>query len=75
VTHTDTLTHTDCLDHGKGDCNGPVEYRIPLSGTGKFFARCDRHWEERLGEQERILERYPQEPPSDFDPSYAGEEW
>jgi hypothetical protein len=31
MARTDTLTHTDCLDYGKSECNGPVEYRMALS--------------------------------------------
>lgn len=68
----------ECLnDYGDGTCRGPVEYRAPLSGTGRSFPRCDRHWGERLDAQEDINSRYPDSPiaPSDFDPSYAGERW
>lgn len=65
----------ECLDQGKTPCEGPVEYRMALSSTGRSFPRCDRHWEERVEEQERINARYPSLPPSDFDPLYAGEEW
>jgi hypothetical protein len=63
-----------CLQHGP-DCAGPVEYRMPLSGTGRAFPRCDAHWEKRLDEQERINRTYPETAPSDFDPAYAGERW
>ena len=64
------------LDDASGDtCEGPVEYRMPLSGTGKSFPRCDKHWEKRLDVQQGINERYPTHAPSDFDPSYAGESW
>jgi hypothetical protein len=65
----------ECLNDHDGRCRGPVEYRMPLSGTGRSFPRCELHWEERLAEQERTNERYPQHAPSDFDPSYAGERW
>lgn len=65
----------ECLDSNRGGCAGKVEYRHPLSSTGKSFPRCERHWGERVAEQERINARYPQTPPSDFDPSYAGESW
>ena len=67
-----------CLDdRGADDCGGTIEYRDALSSTGVRFARCDNHWEARLHEQERINDRYPDSPipPSDFDPSYAGESW
>jgi hypothetical protein len=72
----DTLTHDDCLD-GPTDCEGPVEYRMALSGTGKPFPRCDKHWDERLDKQDEINQRYPDSPvaPADFDPAYAGEHW
>jgi len=63
-----------CLEHGP-DCSGEVEYRMPLSGTGRAFPRCDAHWSKRLDEQDRINRTYPQTAPSDFDPSYAGESW
>ena len=68
----------ECLDdHGENTCRGPVEYRMPLSGTGKSFPRCDFHWDKRLDRQEEINERYPDSPiaPSWFDPMDAGERW
>jgi len=66
-----------CLeDRGDGSCDGAVEYRYPLSSTGKPFPRCDRHWGKRLVEQDRINRLYSGDcPPSDFDPAYAGERW
>lgn len=68
-----------CIDGGgmKAGCGGKVEYRMPLSGTGKSFPRCDRHWDKRLDRQEQIDRRYPDSamPPADFDPAYAGESW
>ena len=63
-----------CLNEND-DCHGTVELRFPLSGTGQSFPRCARHWDDRLDEQERINNRYPQTAPSDFDPYYAGESW
>ena len=59
------------------ECRGGVEYRMALSGTGRSFPRCDKHWQQRLAEQDRINERYPDSPnpPADFDPAYAGESW
>ena len=53
-----------CLEHSD-DCSGAVEYRMPLSSTGRAFPRCDHHWELRLVEQERINETYFSEPPTD----------
>jgi hypothetical protein len=67
----------ECLEAHEGGCAGGVEYRYPLSGTGKSFPRCDKHWEARLDAQEAINRRYPDSPfaPADFDPTYAGERW
>lgn len=82
---TDTLVDeygdpVECLDdHGQGECSGAVEYRCPLSGTGRSFPRCDAHWDRRLDEQERIVRTYGSQDsdcaPSWLDPSYAGERW
>jgi len=71
MTTTDT---PNCLNAGP-DCSGPVEYRMPLSGTETAFPRCDHHWSKRLDEQARITRTYPTLAPRDFDPSYAGERW
>lgn len=70
------MTAPRCLEHGE-DCSGEVEYRDALSPTGKRFPRCDAHWSKRLDAQERINRDYPDSanPPSWFDPSYAGESW
>lgn len=68
----------DCLDAGGATaCRGPVEYRAAISGTGRSFPRCDRHWERRLAEHEEISAAYPDSPiaPSWFDPTLAGERW
>jgi len=56
-------------------CAGTVEYRMPLSGTGKSFPRCDKHWRRRLEQEEDLRRRYPVQQPADFDPLYAGERW
>lgn len=68
-----------CIQKGsvENPCAGNVEYRMPLSGTGKSFPRCDKHWSDRLDVEQRINERYPDSPipPADFDPTYAGESW
>jgi hypothetical protein len=71
------VTTLECLDRGRGECEGAVEYRMGLSGTGRPFARCDRHWAERLDEQERINRDYPDSPlaPPWFDETAAGERW
>jgi hypothetical protein len=64
----------DCLNAGP-DCEGPVEYRLPLSGTGRSFPRCAKHWHDRLNLEEGLRERYPEQPPSDWSPLDAGEHW
>jgi hypothetical protein len=66
----------DCLDdYGDNTCEGNVEYRMPLSGTGNSFPRCEKHWEDRLETQQGINERYPMTAPSDFSEMDAGERW
>jgi hypothetical protein len=67
-----------CLEDHTGACSGPVEYRDPLSGTGKSFPRCAVHWSARLEKQEEINRKYApfsDVPPAGFDPTYAGERW
>lgn len=64
----------ECLEESE-ECGGAVEYRMALSGTGRSFVRCDRHWEKRLDKQDEINQRYPVMQPRDFDPGYAGERW
>lgn len=66
-----------CLEASM-ECSGPIQYRMPLSGSGKAFPRCDHHWEIRLAKQEEINQKYAPDssvPPEGFDPSYAGECW
>ncbi len=69
-----TLPASECIAHGP-DCHGPVEYRMPLSGTGKSFPRCTKHWQDRLDLEQHIAERYPTHPPADWSPLDAGEHW
>jgi hypothetical protein len=57
------------------DCQGEVAYRIPLSGTGRAFPRCDYHWNKRLELEDELNQRYPVNPPSDWSPLDAGEAW
>lgn len=52
-----------------------MEHREPLSGSGRSFPRCEKHWEQRLEIEEGIRRRYPQHPPSDWSPLDAGEHW
>lgn len=67
----------ECLDGGpeRNDCEGAVEYRMPLSGTGRSFPRCERHWGQRLDAEELLRQRYPVHAPADFDYLDAGEYW
>jgi hypothetical protein len=46
----------ECLEHG-ADCVGEVEYRHPLSGTGRSFPRCEYHWDKRLDKQDEFNRR------------------
>lgn len=68
----------ECLDARHDEpCDGTIEFRMPLSGTGKSFPRCDRHWDIRLTKHEIDQERYPDSPlpPSWFDQADVGERW
>lgn len=73
-TETDELT---CLDSHQGGCQGDIDERPSLAGTGLLIARCDKHWSDRLEEQRRIDQAYPDSPvaPDWFDPADAGEYW
>lgn len=69
------MEREDCLNYNE-ECKGAVEYRMPLSGSGRSYPRCDHHWNERLDIQEQVNRRYGGvNAPSDFDPYYAGESW
>jgi hypothetical protein len=63
-----------CLNGPEG-CEGAVHYRLPLSGTGVSFPRCDKHWDERLELEQGLRQRYPEQPPDDWSPLDAGEAW
>lgn len=66
----------DCMEGPEG-CEGKVEYRLPLSPTGRSFPRCEAHWSKRLDWQDDHNRKYPDSdlPPADFDPLAAGERW
>jgi hypothetical protein len=67
----------ECLEESP-ECSGDVEYRMPLSGTGRAFPRCEFHWDKRLEQQEKIERKYAVNssvPPEGFDPADAGEHW
>jgi len=59
------MDYEDCLDGPEG-CSGAVEYRMPLSGTGRSFPRCEGHWDARLERQQEINERYFSTPSSHY---------
>lgn len=63
-----------CISDSR-ECAGAVEYRTPLSGSGRAFPRCDKHWQDRIDLEHDVRRRYPATAPADFDPSYAGERW
>lgn len=69
------MDEIECLNAHEGDCAGAVEYRMPLSGTGVSYARCDKHWDDRLDVQAGIDARYPVHAPADWSPLDAGESW
>ncbi len=73
----DDFVEAECLDShdSRNPCEGPVEYRYPLSPSGRSFPRCEKHWQERLEIQEGIERRYPATPPDDWSPYDAGESW
>lgn len=64
-------------DWDEGTCQGAIEYRMSLTGTGTAIPRCDHHWAKRLETEERINRDYPDSPipPPWFDPANAGEHW
>lgn len=73
------MSELDCLESGKPDppCEGAVELRHALSGSGVPYPRCDHHWRLRVAKQHEMEQRYPDSPhaPDWFDPTYAGERW
>lgn len=66
-----------CIQRADGGCDGEVEMRESLSGTGEPIPRCTKHWAGRLDAHQRLREVYPDSstPPSWFDPSVVGEHW
>ena len=67
----------ECLEDHTGDCEGDVELRPSLTGTGTPIARCDGHWAKRLDTEDDHRRVYPDssQPPDWFDPEAAGERW
>ena len=73
---SDMSEQLKCLSASSGSCSGPVEYhRLP--NAERAFSRCDKHWEQRLQEDEQDRVNYPDSPmaPAWFDPMNAGERW
>jgi hypothetical protein len=71
-------TGRECMDDHRGDCDGDVEYRMNLSGTGVPTVRCDKHWGDRLDLQDEINRKYAPDsdvPPTGFREDDAGERW
>lgn len=66
-----------CCINGPEFCSGGVQYRMPLSGTGRSFPRCDGHWNKRLEKEDQLRRDFPDSPvpPPWFDPMAAGETW
>jgi hypothetical protein len=56
----------DCLDYNVYECKGAVEYRYSMSGTGRSYPRCDKHWSDRVDKQDQIRERYMGTPSSHY---------
>lgn len=66
----------ECLDSDDGKCHGEVEYhQNPYSDSFKAWPRCAAHFDLYVDRMQALAQRYPVNPPSDFDPSYAGEVW
>mgnify|MGYP001565050906 CR=1 FL=1 len=66
-----------CLEESP-ECSGDVEFRMPLSGTGSAFPRCEFHWDKRLAFQEETERKYAVNssvPPVGFDEADIGEHW
>lgn len=71
------MSAVECLEAAWAGrwCVGPVEFREPVSGSGRSFPRCEAHWQRRLEREAEIRERYPVRPPADWSPLDAGEAW
>lgn len=66
-----------CIERHKENCEGEVELRESLSGTGTPIPRCDKHWGDRLEAQTEHNKVYPDSSiaPAWFDEANAGEHW
>lgn len=75
-----TTTTLECLsDNGPtmSQCLGPVEWHSLDPGRLEAFPRCEKHWGERIEEDQKHKQNYPDSPfaPSWFSPLDAGEHW
>jgi len=61
-----------CMSQGP-KCKGEVVVRF--SARGAKMPRCEAHQAKRDKVEEHVRELESPTPPSDFDPSYAGERW
>ena len=52
------MEELECLDQYQGECKGTVEYRPAMSPSGREFPRCEKHFDARYKEQERISRTY-----------------
>lgn len=66
-----------CLEAGSGECRGAVERWWNGDPEGKTWPRCEKHQRAREARKANSMEQYANciNPPSWFDPSYAGEQW
>ncbi len=70
------LPAEECMSFHQGNCSGVVDYCYAPSGSS--LPRCVKHNDERWAQYDKSeTERYADSdvPPSNFDPSYAGESW
>lgn len=61
TTENEYLPASECLDWRDSvtnDCEGPVEYRLAMSGTGISYPRCEKHFEARWETQQRLARDY-----------------
>jgi hypothetical protein len=58
TTENEFLPVEDCLDYNPDECQGTVEYRIAMSGTGISYPRCLWHFDVRWETQQRLARDY-----------------
>lgn len=61
-----------CLRRHDGNCEGEVSGRASITTT---IYECAHHMAESIARNQANHHRYPEHPPADFDPTYAGETW